>query len=55
MTTMSQGNKEITTRKILATNNKVFRTGFSLHFFKKYCWQLIIKFWSVPVLLSESS
>ena len=32
MTTMSQGNKKITTRKIPATNNKVLvRTG-SFHF-----------------------
>ena len=49
---MSQGNKNITTRKIPAANNKVLvRTG-SLRFFKKYR-QPIIKFWSVPVPVRE--
>ena len=53
MTTMSQGNKKITTRKIPATNNKVLvRTG-SLHFFKKY-QQPIINFWSVPILVRKT-
>ena len=48
MTTMSQGNKKIKTRKIPATNNKVLvRTG-SFRFFKEH-WQPIIKFWWVPV------
>ena len=53
MTTMSQGNKKITTRKILATNNKVLVCTGSLHFFKKYR-QPIIKFWSVPVPVHET-
>ena len=48
MTTMSQGNKKITTTKIPATNNKVLVLTGSLRFFKKYR-QPIIKFWSVPV------
>ena len=53
MTTMLQGNKKITTRKIPAMNNKVLvRTG-SLRFFKKYR-QPIIKFWSVPVPVSKT-
>ena len=53
MTTMSQGNKKITTRKARAMNNKALvRTG-SLGFFRKY-WQPIIKFWLVPVLVRET-
>ena len=48
MTTMSQGNKKITKRKIPSRNNKVLVHTDSLHFFKKY-QQPIIKFWSVPV------
>ena len=53
MTTMSQRNKKITTRKIPATDIKVLvRTG-SLRFFKKYR-QPIIKFWSVPVPVRET-
>ena len=53
MTTMSQVNKKIATRKIPATNNKVlFRTS-SLRFFKKYR-QPIIKFWSVQVPVRET-
>ena len=53
MTTMSQGNKKITTRKILPTNNKVLvRTG-SLPFFKKYR-QPFEKFWLVPVPVRET-
>ena len=53
MTTMSQGNKKITTRKIPSTDNKVLvRTG-SLHFFKKYR-EPSIKFWSVPVPVRET-
>ena len=53
MTTMSQRNKKITTRKIPATDIKVLvRTG-SLRFFKK-CRQPIIKFWSVPVPVRET-
>ena len=48
MTTMSQGSKKITTRKIPATNNKVLVHIGSLHFFKKY-QQPIEKFWLVPV------
>ena len=53
MTTMSQGNKKITTRKIPATNNKVLvRTG-SLRFFNKYR-QPIEKCWSVPVPVRET-
>ena len=53
MTTTSQGNKEITTRKIPATNNKILvRTG-SLRFVKKYR-QPIIKFWSVSVPVRET-
>ena len=53
MTTISQGNKKITTRKISPKKNKVlFRTG-SLCFFKKYR-QLITKFWSVAVPVSET-
>ena len=48
MTTTSQGNKKIITRKIPATNNKVLvRTG-SLRFFKKYR-QPTEKVWLVPV------
>ena len=53
MTTMSQGNKKITTRKIPATNNKVLVDTGSLHFFKKYR-QPVIKFWSVPVPVRET-
>ena len=46
MTTMSQRNKKILTRKIPAMNNKVLvHTG---SFFKKYR-QPIIKLWSAPV------
>ena len=53
MTTMSQGNKKIATRKKSATNNKVLvRTG-SLRFFKKYR-QPSEKFWSVPVPVGET-
>ena len=53
MTTMSQGNKKIKTRKIPATNNKVLvRTG-NFRFFKQH-WQPIIKFWWVPVLVLET-
>ena len=53
MTTMSQVNKKMATRKIPATNNKVlFRTS-SLRFFKKYR-QPIIKFWSVPIPVRET-
>ena len=49
MTTMSQGKTKITTRKKLATNNKVLvRTGSS-PFFKNY-QQPIIKFWWVPAV-----
>ena len=49
MTTMSQGNKKITTRKIPSTDNKVLvRTGS-----KKYR-EPIIKFWSVPVQVRET-
>ena len=36
MTTISQGNKKITTRKIPAMNNKVLVHTGSLRFFKKY-------------------
>ena len=53
MTTVSQGNKKITTRKISATNNKVLvRTG-SLRFLKKYR-QPSEKFWLVPVPVGET-
>ena len=53
MTTMSQADKKIATRKIPATNNKVLiRTG-SLRFFKKY-GQPIERFWSVPVPVHET-
>ena len=52
MTTMLQGNKKIT-RKIPATNNKVFVCTCSLSFFKKY-QQLIEIFWSVPVPVCET-
>ena len=46
MTTMSQGNKKVITRKIPAMNNKgLFHTG---SFFKKYR-QPIIKLWLAPV------
>ena len=48
MTTKSQGNKKLTRRKILATNNKVLVRTSSLCFFKKY-QQPIIKFWFVTV------
>ena len=48
MTKISQGNKKITTRKVPATNNKIFVLTGSFHFFKKYR-QPIITFWSVPV------
>ena len=53
MTKISQGHKRITTRKILATNNKVLVRTSSLLFFKKY-QQPIIKVWSVPVLICET-
>ena len=53
MTTMSQGNKKITTRKIPATNNKVLVRTDSLRFFKKYR-QPIIKFWSIQVPVRET-
>ena len=53
MTTMSQGNKKITTTKIPATNNKVLVLTGSLRFFKKYR-QPIIKFWLVPVPVRET-
>ena len=53
MTTMSQGNKKITTRKIPATNNKVLVCTGSLRFFKKHR-QPIEKFWLVPVLVRET-
>ena len=36
MTTMSQGGKKITTRKMPATNNKVLVRNDTLHFFEKY-------------------
>ena len=53
MTTMSQGNKKIATRKKSATNNKVLvRTG-SLRFFKKYR-QPFENFWLVPVPVRET-
>ena len=52
MTTMSQGNKKISARKIPATNNKVLVPTGSLRFFKKYR-QPIEKFWSVPVPVRE--
>ena len=53
MTKMSQGSKKITTRKIVAMNDKVLvRTG-SLCFFKKYR-QPIIKFWCVLVPVRET-
>ena len=46
---VTRKNKKITTRKKLATNNKVLvRTG-SLRFFKNY-QQPIIKFWWVPAV-----
>ena len=48
MTTMSQGNKKITTRKIPATNNTALICTGTLRFFKKYR-QPIEKFWLVPV------
>ena len=53
MTTMLQGNKKITTRKILSTNNKVLVCTGSLHFLKKY-WQPIIKFWLVLALVCKT-
>ena len=53
MTTMSQGNKKITTREIPATNNKVLVRTSSLLFVKKYR-QPIIKFRSVPVPVRET-
>ena len=54
MITMSQGNKKITTRKKLATNNKVLvHTGGLRCFFKKY-QQPIEKFWLVPVPVRET-
>ena len=52
MTTMSQGNKKITIRKIPETNKVLVCTG-SLRFFKKYR-QPIEKFWSVPVPVRET-
>ena len=36
MTTISQGNKKITTRKIPAMNNKALVRGGSVRFFEKY-------------------
>ena len=52
MTKISQGNKK-TTRKIPATNNKIFvRTG-SFHIFKKHR-QPIFYNWSVPVPVRET-
>ena len=48
MTTMSQGNKKVTTRIIPATNNKVLVCTGTLRFFKKYR-KPIEKFWLVPV------
>ena len=53
MTTMSQGNKKIITRKIPAMNNKVLVLTGSLHVFKKYR-QPVIKFWSVLVPVRET-
>ena len=53
MTTMSQGNKKVTTRKIPATNNNFLVHTGSLCFFKKYR-QPIEKFWSVLVSVGET-
>ena len=52
MTTMLQGIKKITTRKILEANKVLVRTGI-LRFFKKYR-QPIEKLWSVPVPVRET-
>ena len=54
MTTISPGNKKITTRKIPATCNKVLVHTGSLHFFKKYWLFSIEKFWLVPVPVRET-
>ena len=53
MTKMSQRNEKIITRKLSATNNKVFVSTGNIRFFKKY-QQPIIKFWSVPVPVLET-
>ena len=52
MTTMLQGIKKITTRKIPETNKVLVRTSI-LRFFKKYR-QPIEKLWSVPVPVREA-
>ena len=52
MTTMLQGIKKITTRKIPETNKVLVCTGI-LRFFKKYR-QPIEKLWSVPVPVRET-
>ena len=46
---VTRKNKKITTRKKLATNNKVLVRSGSLRFFKNY-QQPIIKFWWVPAV-----
>ena len=52
MTAMSQGNKKITSRKVLATNKVLVHTG-SLCFFKKY-QPPITKFWLVLLPVRET-
>ena len=52
MTAMSQGNKKITSRKVLATNKVLVHTG-SLRFFKKY-QPPITKFWLVLLPVRET-